>query len=413
MITYDSTRESEQLRFLRTDIADFILRYASKPANPNRRTLFLFAGGMGSQLLRARTRYQDDDTPQTFQYDNFWLSPFTFLGGPLFLGMQKQADGTFRDFNDQIVIPNGVVNFMGLAPYVRFAQWCELNNLDLYIFSWDWRRRLDDTVNFFFTQFLPLFRAEVQQQCGVDPLQRFILMGHSFGGMIVKLMLHRNETILNNMTHAVTVASPFYGYHDQIVRWFEGVSWLNHVGPFDLTLEMIQVITSLPGCYALPYLDHGTFVTNQLALNGDPNFPLAAYPSTDAVTGQPVDPFQPGVNRYPTDTGFDYNELTNVALPTYVTIAAPVPAPYVNKFFSIRGSSASTPGSIKWGMLKGPLDPNASPVTKGPSRPGDDTQPAWSTRLVTSAANRIVAVAGSHMFMMDENVTQAAIASVL
>ena len=85
---------------------------------------------------------------------------------------------------------------MGLTPYVRFTQWCELNDLDLFIFSWDWRRRLDDTVNFFFTQFLPLFRTEVQQQCGVDPLERFILMGHSFGGMVVKLMLHQNEAML-------------------------------------------------------------------------------------------------------------------------------------------------------------------------------------------------------------------------
>jgi pimeloyl-ACP methyl ester carboxylesterase len=414
MITYDSTRESEQLRYLRTDIADFIQRYASKPANPGRRTLFLFAGGMASQLLRATTSYRDDGTPQTFQYDNYWLSPLTFLGGALFLGMQKQADGSFRDFDDQIVIPHGVVNFMGLAPYSRFTQWCELNNLDWYIFSWDWRRRLDDTVNFFFTQFLPLFRAEVQQQCGADPLQQFILMGHSFGGMVVKLMLHRNEAILNNMTQAVTVASPFYGYDGQIRRWFQGESLLNHVGPFDLTLEMIQVITSLPGCYVLPYLDHDTFVANKLALNGDADFPLAGYPSTDAVTGQPVDPFKPGPDRYPTDTGFDYDELT-LALNTYRTIAAPLPAAHVNKLFSIRGGSARTPGSIKWGMLKGPLNPDAPPVSKGPGGPGDDTQPAWSTRLVTLGPNRIVAVGGNvhHMFMMDDDVTQAAIASVL
>jgi hypothetical protein len=64
-------------------------------------------------------------------------------------------------------------------------------------------------------------------------------------------------------------------------------------------------------------------------------------------------------------------------------------------------------------MLKGPLNPQASPVSKGPDGPGDDTQPAWSARPVTSAVNRIVAVAGSHMFMMDENATQSAIASVL
>ena len=55
MIIYDTTRESEQLRYLKVDIASFILRYQSKPLTSGRRTLFLFPGGMGSQLLRART----------------------------------------------------------------------------------------------------------------------------------------------------------------------------------------------------------------------------------------------------------------------------------------------------------------------------------------------------------------------
>jgi hypothetical protein len=78
MTTYNATRESEQLRYLKVDIARFIQRYESKPLTTGRRTLFLFPGGMGSQLLRARTPYQDDGTPQTFQYDNYWLSPLTF-----------------------------------------------------------------------------------------------------------------------------------------------------------------------------------------------------------------------------------------------------------------------------------------------------------------------------------------------
>ena len=134
-------------------------------------------------------------------------------------------------------------------------------------------------------------------------------MGHSFGGMVVKLMLHQNDPVLTNMTQAVTVASPFYGYDGQIHRWFEGEPYLNQIGPIDVTLPMIRVITSLPGCYVLPYLDYQTFLTHQAALMHDPNYPLNAYPSTDANTGQTVDPFNPGPNRYPTDTGFDLTEL--------------------------------------------------------------------------------------------------------
>jgi hypothetical protein len=74
-----------------------------------------------------------------------------------------------------------------------------------------------------------------------------------------------------------------------------------------------------------------------------------------------------------------------------------------------------TTGSITWGALTGPLDPHASPVMRGPDGLGDDTQPAWSTRLVTLGANQIVPVTGNvdHISMMEYNTTQAAIASVL
>lgn len=416
MITYDTTRESEQLRLLKVDIASFIQRYESKPPLPARRTLFLFPGGMGTQLLRAQTPYQNNGKPQTFQYDNYWLSPLTFLGGALELGMHPQG-GAFRDQDERIVIPSGAVNLFGLTPYTRFTQWCDLNDLDWFILGWDWRRRLEDSVSFFFNQFVPLFRTSVKNECGVDPFQQFILLGHSFGGMLVKLMLHQPDPVLATMTQAVTVASPFYGYDGLIRRWFEGEPLLNQIGPIDVTDQMIRVITSLPGGYVLPYLDYQTFLTNRLALQQDPNYPLPNYPSTDAVTGQPVDPFNPGTNRYPTTTGFDFNELAH-ALTVYQQIAAAPPPAYANRFFNIRGVQAptgSTTGSITWGLLSGPLNPHASPVSKGPGGPGDDTQPAWSARLVTLGGGQVVPVTGSidHMFIMEDDLTHAAIAQVL
>ncbi len=417
MTTYSETRDSEQLRYLKVDIASFIQRYASKPMTSGRRTLFLFPGGMGTQLLRAQTPYQDNGTAQTFQYDNYWLSPLTFLGGALFLGMHKHGSH-FRDHEDRIVIPYGAVNFLGLTPYSRFTQWCELNELDWFIFGWDWRRRLEESVDLFFHKFLPLFRSTVQQQCGVDPLHDFILMGHSFGGMVVKLMLHQQDQVLDNMTRAVTVASPFYGYDGQIHRWFEGEPLLNQIGPVDVAAQMIKVISSLPGGYVLPYLDDLTFQNNP-GLVTDLAYPLNQYPSRDVSNvARGVDPFNPGPNRYPThnDTGFDVNELHH-ALTIYRKIAAAPPA-YASKFFNLRGvqsPTGSTTGSIIWGALTGPNDPHASPVTSGQGNPGDGTLPAWSTRLVTLNSNQIVPVIGNidHMLIMEDDLTHAKIAQVL
>lgn len=417
-MTYDATRESEQLRYLDVDIAHFIQRHQSKPAATSRRTLFLFPGGMGSQLLRARKSYQDNvSQPQKFKYDKVWLTPMTLLGDALKLKMRKQSGG-FRDLEDRIVIPNGVVEMFGFTPYSRFTEWCELNDFDWFVFGWDWRRRLEDTVSFFLTQFLPRFRSRVQQECNTDPLQDVVLIGHSFGGMVVGLLLQEGNQLLSGMTRAVTVASPFYGYDGQIHRWFRGEPLLNHIGPFDVTKQVIDVITSFPGCYILPYLDGQTFDTNQSALGADARFPLSAYPSMDALNGaQRVDPFNPGQYRYPTDTGFDMNELDH-ALQTYRRLADTPPASVAGKFFNLRGVQSSpktTPGSVSWGSLSGPLNPNAPPVSAGPGMPGDGTLPAWSTRSVKLPSSQCVEIEGDidHMLLMEHDLTHQKLAVVL
>jgi hypothetical protein len=113
------------------------------------------------------------------------------------------------------------------------------------------------------------------------------------------------------MTRAVTVAAPFYGYDGQIHRWFEGEQYLNHLG----RIKVIRAISSMPACYTLPYLDAGTYSTNQTALANDPQSPqfsLAGYPSHDAANpAQMADPFNPVGQRYPGNTGFDMSELNS------------------------------------------------------------------------------------------------------
>jgi pimeloyl-ACP methyl ester carboxylesterase len=372
---------------------------------------------MGSQLLRARTAYQTGGPQhQTFQYDPVWLTPLTFLGDALNLKMHE-VNGVYQDLADRIIIPYGAVEFLGLTPYTRFVAWCELNDIDWFVFGWDWRRRLEDTVGFFLNKFLPLFKSLVEPKCG-DVLQDYVLIGHSFGGMVVTLMLQQNNALLSTMGRAITVASPFYGYDGQIHRWFEGEPLLNHIGPINITPEVVKVIASLPGVYVLPYLDRPTFQLNEAALNGDPDYPLNAYPSHDRANGAlEVDPFNPGAHRYPQNIGFSMNEL-NHARNTYQKIAAGPHVQYANRFFNIRGIQTppkTTPGSVSWRLLAGPNNPNASPIGTGPGAPGDGTLPAWSTRLVTLPPNHVIPVEGdiSHMFMMEEDATHQAIADVL
>jgi pimeloyl-ACP methyl ester carboxylesterase len=422
-LSYADTRDSEQLRrIFKTAVPDFIWRYQSHQWAGPRRTLFLFPGGMAGQLLRAQTPYNNNvATPQTFNYDTVWLTLLTAVPpGALQLAMHhdpRDPPAVERDLDDRIIIADGVVNLLGFAPYEKFTQWCEANELDWFIFSWDWRRRLEDTVALFL-RFLPQFQSAVISQCGADPLADFVLVGHSFGGMIVNLMLHQANSLLDTMTKAVTVAAPFYGYGGQIHRWFEGEQYLNWgLGK----TKVIETISSMPACYTLPYLDQPTYNAYRTQFLADaPPFRLAAYPS-EFAGGNPqqfADPFNPVPRQYPDDTGFDQNLLSD-GLAVFQLLASPPLPRYAGKFFNIRGvqTTNSTVGGTTWRLLANPPHcPAVSPITDNPPPgPGDDTQPAWTARhaALPNAQWVTVTAAIDHMLMMDYPQTQAAIAQVL
>ena len=413
-MTYDETREEEQWRLAGVDIERFIQRHQShSPAT--RRTLFFFPGGMGSQLWRATTRYRNGGPhPQRFDYELVWLDIDTLLRDAPNIRMHRSGNG-YRDLDNRIIVPNGIVNLFNLSPYSRFLHWCRENDIDCFVVSWDWRRRLEDTVHFFLRTFLPRFRRIVRLRTGVDPLENLFLVGHSFGGNIVTLIMRENSSLLDGdkLKAAVTVATPFYGYHGQIQRWFEGHRTFNVF--FD-RLDIIKVLTSLPGLYMLPYLDLGTY--QRLQNGGIP--PVNAYPCTDLATGALLDPYGPGIHRYPVNTGFMNNELAR-GLNTYKDISKGPVQRRQHKFFNIYGVQSlgtsirkKTVGSISWKELRRPLNRNNSPIVLGPEEAGDDTQPAWTAQLVTLLANQKFKIGGNvdHTFIMENDRTHQKLADL-
>jgi hypothetical protein len=176
----------------------------------------------------------------------------------------------------------------------------------------------------------------------------------------------------------------------------------------------------MPACYTLPYLDAGTYSTNQTALANDPQSPqfsLAGYPSHDAANpAQMADPFNPVGQRYPGNTGFDMSEL-QFGLKIFQQLTAPL-TQYADKFFNIRGIEA-TPntvvGGISWKVLPTPANPKQSPIVNRPPQvPGDGVQPGWSARHVALPSSQWRTVANvDHMFMMEYRATQRIIGQVL
>lgn len=434
-MTYAETRDAETLRLLDPAINAFITQ-CQQPDNPDsacaRQTMFFLPGGMASRLVRANEKFDDNDpSPQTFTYDPVWIIPATLVGGARDLAMYRHSSGTFRDKGDRIMVADDVVglNLAGLpcTPHDGLIGWCHNNNVDLFVFPYDWRRRLNEVATFFVSKFLPYFQARVIAAGCRDPLARFVLVGHSFGGMIANLIVRGNAPILATMTHAITVATPFYGYAGQVHRWFEGEDLLNLFG--FLEQDMMETIASMPGLYTLHFLDRATWDANETALKSGA-FPIANYPSIDATDpALRADPYNPETNgslvRYPAMTGFDVIELEYAEL-QFQMLASPMDPTLLQKFYNIRGVQTavdgktpinSTVGSVTWDWIPSNFDArDPPPISDDTMLPGDGTQPAWTTCLVTNAPARCITVSAGnieHMFMMNHQSVLQAIGGIV
>ncbi len=420
-MTYNQARDHDQLGMLEAAIGQFINRYMANPPGPNRQTIILFPGGLGSRLVRADSPYQDGVAGQVFNYDTVWLDCTVLSGAALDLPMQGDID-----LDNRFIIADGFVHFAlaDIKPYDGFIQWCTDRNLDWFVFGWDWRRRPDLSVKFFLNTFLPTFRQRVQAACGADPLQHCTLIGHSFGGMVVKLIMNDPNPLVDEIERAVTVASPFYGYAGQVHRYFEGESELN----FEGTERVTRVLSSLRGGYVLMFLDKDTYDRDRNALAADPEYPLNDYPSLDASNGAIVaDAYDPKTHgkkvRYPKNFGFLSTEL-GPAKGAYQQVAAPLSNARKQKFFNIRavkfenGAAVNdTINSVRWDWISKNFKPgtDATPIRDEYVCPGDGVIPAWSARLVTALPGNVRTLTGDleHMDLMNAVEVQDELAIIL
>ncbi|MET0207942.1 MAG: hypothetical protein ABW220_02805, partial [Burkholderiaceae bacterium] len=326
---------------------------------------------------------------------------------------------------DRIILADGAVGFLGCTPYGGFTGWCEDSGLDYFVFGWDWRRKLQHSGRFFVEKFLPFFQEMVKDGCNnADPLERFSLIGHSAGGMVVNWIFRQNHPGVANMHRAITVATPFYGYASQLHRWFEGEPYLH--GPFGVFKEkIVKAISSMPACYTWLYLGKKTYDANHVALAADPDYPLATYPCMDktvpTVVADPYDPREAGNrSRYPSAaaTGFDRNELKRAGRLVARLAGDFEPGLPLDKFFNVRcdDEKNDTAGSSTWSWIP-PAQP--SPIDDVTTVAGDGTQPGWTARHVGLQAARpdqvktVVASDAGHMFTMNSPRTIEMIAGIL
>ena len=418
-MTYQQARDAEDLNHLNDAITLFISRYSANLSNANRKTVILFPGGMGSQLLRASTP-QPNGPP--YSYNIVWLDCSVVFGAAAHLQMNGDID-----LDQQIIIPDGPVDFPPLlTPYDGFITWCNQNQIDYLIFGWDWRRDLSFNADFFLKDFMPLFKQRVAQ-LQPNPLLHLSLVGHSEGGMLLKVIVNRaSDPNVQLLKRAVTVASPFYGYGGQLPRYFIGDPDLNAIyGNQTVT----RIVSSLAAGYSLLFLDQATFARDKAKLTQDPYYPSTKnYPLLDATSEAPADPYNPqpsgALVRYPQDYGFDLAKLARGKL-IYDEVAALLDPTVKAKFFNIRGVTTRNGKAVNktvthqtWGFIDPHFDPNnvaGCPITDFLG-PGDGTLPAWSTRFADTPSANVRTVRGNqidHMFMMNDHQVLSVLATVI
>src|SRR5262249_44874691 len=128
------------------------------------------------------------------------------------------------------------------------------------------------------------------------PLDNFWLVGHSFGGMVVKQILNQaTNAYVQRMQRGITVGSPFYGYGGQVHRLFKGDEVLNDTLNPNGPRRVTEFGSSWPGGYELLFLPEATYNNNQAAFASAPDgYDLMSYPSMDADNpAERADPYNP------------------------------------------------------------------------------------------------------------------------
>jgi hypothetical protein len=413
MSPYEETLVAEQLKRMDGPVNQFLADFATRRSRlgDGQRTLIFFPGGMASDLVRADRPF---DQPNPV-YETLWVDAFEIFVEGAALGLQM--NGPF-DSGQHLIVPDGPLTNCLETPYAEFLGWCGDNDLDVLPVGWDFRRSIAWNVAFFLDHLVPMVRSRTAD----DPFARTTIVGHSFGGMLAKGILNDPANpFCQDLQCAITVGAPFYGYPGQTERLFRSEPLL---GPLYEQPHMLPQITlaiaTMPGGFALFFLDGQTYDDNAQALAADAEFPLNAYPSVDAADPTlRVDPYafqlsrpgNPNQSRYPLRGRQPpwpwFEDYLAAGLREYQQVAQPLDPAVRDKLHCIRGVQTrpqaeggavidGTRDRQEWGWFDATREMwlQTGVVNSQFWGPGDGVQPAWSARLVTQPPANIHTIRG-------------------
>ena len=136
-------------------------------------------------------------------------------------------------------MPVGIEKFVYLKLILTLAR-----ETRLYEFPYDWRRRLEWNAD--------LLAAAIDRWSSASPERRFVLVGHSMGGMLARTYLARHPAQAErHVERLIMIGSPIYGAPDAaMVFW--GDSLASHlVSGLHPGNDVVRFASNLPSTYQL------------------------------------------------------------------------------------------------------------------------------------------------------------------
>ena len=377
---YQYARRREIIQAHERQIEEFARTY-----KPQRPTVLLIPGGMGSQIDRSKKAYGGAGS-LPLRYDPIWMDTGIVFDKE---ALQLEILPNDVDIGRHICIPNGPLRFL-LKPYNETEKYFSDKDFNYLVFGFDWRRSIQESAGFlqFFLRTLKNRVIDLHQE---DPLPNTTILCHSMGGLVAKVFLHKvfkanavAADISTWMACLVTVATPFYGTATHMTRYYKGQKALNTIYS---PKKMARLTATLKGPYILMPLDKKTYsrYADQLEIK--------RYPVRDADNpDMEADPFDPQMrDRYP--DWVDGNDL-RAAIRMRNIISRPLPAAVADRVFHIRARKRRTWVELKWKKVKGAaFNPNKddSPISgkNGDGGGGDGTIPFWSARLAQTPYSQV------------------------